>query len=317
MTEEQLQYVREQLAAGVTPESLRTTLQEAGYGAELVEQLLATAASDNTPTSTAAPAKQLPGYGTFIKETWSVLIQRPDLLLLSIGVFVGLSTVTAYVLSISDDTGIQMLGNTMEVINGLIFLYVLAIILATLLRPDCPTIGSALSWANKNFASIWWLAIVIFLVQFAGYILFIIPGIIISAYIALAYPVRVAEEQRGTAALVRSTALVYNYWWGVMLRMLVYGLTILPLIILSIISTFVLIFLLGFDNPWIDLVTWFIAGIVLVLGAKAVSVLYQYRSAAAPAYIAKEWSGISWTYTIMGWLALPLVALLAVVLMSI
>ena len=49
MTEEQLQYVREQLAAGVAPETLRTTLQEAGYDEKLIEQLLATATSNNTP----------------------------------------------------------------------------------------------------------------------------------------------------------------------------------------------------------------------------------------------------------------------------
>ena len=230
------------------------------------------------------------------------------------------SALTTFVFTSSEDVGTQTLGSTMEAVSGLIFLYVMAAILAILLRSDCPTVGSALGWANKNFASIWWLAIVLFLVQLTGFILLIIPGVIVFGYVLLSYPVRVVEERRGIAAMVRSTASVWGHWWGIVLRMLVYGLTLIPLAFLAILATFFLAMLLGTTNPWVypwlEIFVWVVTGLMVVLSAKASSVLYQYRAAAVPTYEVEQWSGVVTRYKIMGWLALPLMILPLIILTS-
>ena len=70
-----------------------------------------------------------------------------------------------------------------------------------------------------------------------GYLLFIIPGIIISIWFSVATFIFVIEERKGMTALLYSRHLVSGHWWGVFLRfsfLAVLGLLIvLPLMFFS------------------------------------------------------------------------------------
>ena len=314
MTEEQLKYVQEQLTAGVSPETLRATLLESGYDEVLVDELLQAAGVSSVSSAALATTIGLPKYGTFLSMAWSAPRERSDLLLLAIVGIAGWSALVTFLTSFVDGGAVQTLGMFANAASGLIYIYLLAAILAVWLRADCVAVADGLRWANKNFSSIWWMAIVLFLVQFTGYLLFIIPGLVILGYTLLAYPVRVAEERRGLAALVRSTALVYGNWWGVLGRTVVLGLTFIPLYILGILIFFLLSSSLGIspENVWLESIFWLIGAYTLAISAKANGVLYQSLVTLDDTFVAEQWSRTKVTYTILAWLGAPATVVLFV-----
>jgi len=66
-----------------------------------------------------------------------------------------------------------------------------------------------------------WVAIMSSVVTLAGFILLIIPGIIISIYLAVASYTVVLDGHRGIDALKQSHALIKGRWWATFVRLLV------------------------------------------------------------------------------------------------
>ena len=80
------------------------------------------------------------------------------------------------------------------------------------------TAKQALKKGWKRFFSYWWLTVLNVFIVMGGYLLFIIPGIIISVWFSVAAYVFVAEDRKGMTALFRSKHLVSGHWWGVLWR---------------------------------------------------------------------------------------------------
>ncbi|MDP3794984.1 MAG: hypothetical protein Q8R13_03585 [bacterium] len=68
------------------------------------------------------------------------------------------------------------------------------------------------------------IGILTFLAVTGGFMLFVIPGIILSLALSFAGYVLFSEGYRGLAALVRSWQYLRGYWWSVFWRYLVFGL---------------------------------------------------------------------------------------------
>lgn len=79
--------------------------------------------------------------------------------------------------------------------------------------------------ARKNyFWSFLWVNILLGLILLVGFIALIIPGIILTVYLAFSVWVLIFEDKKGLEAIKRSLNLVKGYWWGVAGRfLLVYG----------------------------------------------------------------------------------------------
>lgn len=98
---------------------------------------------------------------------------------------------------------------------------------------------------KESFAKAWhkifsyfWVSILTGLIAMAGFLLFIIPGIIFSIWFSLAAYVLVSEDLKGMKALRRSKQLIKGYWFKVFWRFIVLGflITIIYIVFSSPIS---------------------------------------------------------------------------------
>lgn len=87
-------------------------------------------------------------------------------------------------------------------------------------------IGSALMYAVKNFVMYIVVSIVFAAAVFLGLVLLIIPGLIVLVWFSLYQPVFVAEGNTTIKALSRSKELVKGYFWAIVGRMVLLGISI-------------------------------------------------------------------------------------------
>ncbi len=111
----------------------------------------------------------------------------------------------------------------------------LALLYAIKDRSEKIGFGEAFRRAGKKIGAYWWLAILSSLVVAGGFVLFIIPGIILALSFSFAAYVLVDENVGGMAALIRSREYVWVKGWAVIGRILLVGLII---IIVDMILTF-------------------------------------------------------------------------------
>jgi hypothetical protein len=110
-------------------------------------------------------------------------------------------------------------------------------------KAQTPLFVDCFAWARRHFWSVLWISILTGLVVWGGFVLLLVPGIIMATYIALSQIVLVTEGNKGISALMRSRELVYGNWLAVFGRMagvqLVYfGIMVVIGIIVGVGSTY-------------------------------------------------------------------------------
>ncbi|HWB21529.1 MAG TPA: hypothetical protein VG652_01430 [Gaiellaceae bacterium] len=75
---------------------------------------------------------------------------------------------------------------------------------------------ASLQFAARRFGSLLWLSFLSFLLICVGLVLCVIPGVYLAVGFAVAIPVLLGEEVRGSRALGRSRELVKGSWWRVL-----------------------------------------------------------------------------------------------------
>jgi len=103
-----------------------------------------------------------------------------------------------------------------------------------------PSLGAAYKKGLFKLFSYWWIYILAGFFITGGFLLFIVPGIIFGIWFTFVFYVLILENIKGFKALLRSRALVKNFWFSVYARILV-SITLsailsIPLLILPIIS---------------------------------------------------------------------------------
>lgn len=93
-------------------------------------------------------------------------------------------------------------------------------------------IGTAFRRAWSLLLPYWWLGILLSLVVFGGFVLFVIPGIIVSVWLCFASYVFLTESKRGMDALIRSRQYVQGYWWPLFWRFFAGGVLYFFLVLL-------------------------------------------------------------------------------------
>ncbi len=101
---------------------------------------------------------------------------------------------------------------------------------------------SLLLFSWSNIASYSWVLFLVGLVTMAGFILFIIPGILFVIWFSLSLYVFVFENMLGMKALYRSKELVKGYWWAVLGRLFIFGLIAGLINAIPVIGTIINIF---------------------------------------------------------------------------
>lgn len=86
------------------------------------------------------------------------------------------------------------------------------------------SIGRTYQYALRRLPAILWITILTSIVTLIGFILLIIPGIIAFVRLALAPPVVVVEDVRGTKAIGRSWRLTKGHFWRLLGLLILSGL---------------------------------------------------------------------------------------------
>lgn len=222
MTPEQIAFVQTQLAGGKTEQEVRELLAAHQYTPESIDALIAAVKGrDAVPGATVAAPQTLPRFMEFAGLVKKRLLDRPHWILIAVGVSVASGLiVSAFEAGGEYGTNLGLL--TLPLALGFLAVSCFYGVYLTknLLNPVPAQSRADVEWTLKNFWSVLWVGILCGLVMLSSFMLFIIPGIIVTTYILLAQPVRVAEGVRGIDALVRSTQLVRGYFWGVFGRLL-------------------------------------------------------------------------------------------------
>ena len=98
--------------------------------------------------------------------------------------------------------------------------------------PDKAPVVQVVRWGWRNFLPFLWLTILYTCLMIGGFMLLIVPGLIMMIWFSFSFFVLVETDERGWAALFRSRSYVRGHWWGVLGRGFLAG---LPLVIVSII----------------------------------------------------------------------------------
>jgi len=228
MPSELEQAVNERVALGHTKEQIRSELQAAGYDNETIEQVYNQAVANPTVGATlGATGVQLIGYIALIKASFQLVSEQAYLFLVVALYGLGLFAITGLAITFVSTQFISLAGiSTMLIVTIVIAAIVGMLALsfgfmrALLRRGEQLPFITHIQWALPNIVG---LLLVTLYIQFAtslGYLLFILPGIALAIYLSFAMLVRIDEKETGVMALVRSTQLVYDRWWGVLARTL-------------------------------------------------------------------------------------------------
>lgn len=224
MNPELLAAVRERMALGHTDEMIQTELQQTGYSAAAITEILLEAkAANNAPK----PSPTLPSGGVLIRQGWEFAKKNPLLgillaipfAILEIGNYVLESVIKAE----STDTIFVIAA------MGAFVLQLLCMVLAyrvvwSATEGTPISLAAAWHWARAHAISFLWISILTMLVVWGGLVLFIVPAFIFALYLFFAQYVFVAEGTKGMAALVRSKELVHGQWWSIVARLAVVAL---------------------------------------------------------------------------------------------
>lgn len=101
------------------------------------------------------------------------------------------------------------------------------ITLAVLANNPKLSIEESLKQGLGKFFSYLWISALAGLIVLAGFIFFIIPGVLFSVWFSLILYALVIEDKKGAAALSRSKELVGGCWWKIFGRYIILGLILI------------------------------------------------------------------------------------------
>ncbi len=303
MSPELKQAVQERIELGHSQEQITAELKEAGYDDSTITMVYNATVSPVPGVS----AVELPSATALFKQAWGFALSRLDLLaLLAVPTFLVNSFAVALEqgwLPMGILTGIGL------AVGFLAILFVQFLLQLTLAHTALMThrsgeasLTGSWNWATSNVWPWLWIATLSFCVAFGGFVLLIIPGVIVSFYIAFAMYAFIDEDTRGMSALQRSRELVTGNFWDILSRFAMFILILLGLSILFGVIATLLSTALGTLGSGIEGITVSVFDSVLTAFASLLGVYF-----AAGLYTALKQQSVatvppSGAYPALGWL---------------
>lgn len=78
---------------------------------------------------------------------------------------------------------------------------------------DEPEVEASYKWGLRKVGPVIWISLLVGLCVGVGFLLLIIPGVILMVLFAVTIPALIVEDKRGTDAMKRSWDLVKGNWW--------------------------------------------------------------------------------------------------------
>lgn len=243
MHPELLAAVRERVDLGHSKDEIRTELQAAGYDDQTIEEVYQEAFSGALPRSadidnshvypendelSQTPghhSASLPSASDLFGNGWSFLQSRLDLLLV-LGIPFAITVVLDFLSENSGSNGLSLIANITELLAFVFYLYawVASVYIVVKSNDQKISVGDGFAWARKNILSLIWINFLAGAVVMGGYMLLIVPGIILSFYLYFSQYVYIKEGTRGISALLRSRDIVKGRAWPLAGRVLMLAL---------------------------------------------------------------------------------------------
>jgi len=268
----------------------------------------------------ASPA--LPEYRDLVSLSFTKSLTSWPLFILLAGSGIVLS-VTAYLIEFGTTLGVwQVLALTVVMFIAL-YINVLGTVVAVkyFLNDGTEKISTYFSEVSSSAWSYLWVLSLSTLVLFSGFIMFIIPGIILSTYLMFALHTRAAESATGMDSLVRSTELVRGYWWAVTARLIFLTLAMVVIFFSVGFALGILASIVGLTQDTADLISLLaVEPIFSALGSiiclYAITVMYKALVAMKAGVVAEPNAVRGWYIGLAILTPLLMVAVLALVLLG-
>lgn len=308
MHPELIKAVKERHELGYSKDKVRDELKTAGHEADVVEEVLESVWSGIAVTK----AFCAPATSVLITSAFSFLKRRRDLLL-ALAIPGALITILEYVttvLPVSVQESAEIAVGLVSLFLLIFYVLILMAALFTVTQGDERevSIKEALVWSRKNVWNILWIYILMTLVIWGGFILFVVPGIILWIVIHFSQYIYVHEGIRGMSALRRSHDLVKGKWLRLAKPLSLVGLLML-IIFLLLGGVAGLAEGISSGNDFVEMVSVLILNIfsagATIFGLSVGEQLY--RSIKLPVPSSKKTEG-NWKYVL-----LSMVAILSVV----
>ncbi|MFZ1075588.1 MAG: hypothetical protein WAN50_04415 [Minisyncoccia bacterium] len=254
LTKEILDYIREQLAAGVPKENLQRSLASVGWGAQditdaffMIEQSarpappaepqvpVAPAIEAQNPNSSvmaqqSAEATNSPGQITGeLPSAWQLLSESWALYRLRFGVLLALYAIPVLLVFAGEMLplyGGPVAGEVVCIGLGFILLFC-AYYGAILSLHRGSNVGQSLAGGSALLLPGLWLGILTCCVLVGGFALLVVPGVMMSIQFFVAAYVFALEGRRGLGALIQSREYVRGYWWPIAVRSIIVSFVVL------------------------------------------------------------------------------------------
>lgn len=179
----------------------------------------------NTPV-TKEVKKEFINIRPLLKESWGFVKKHANIVAWYVGVLTLISALTS-------DVTIDLVSNTafapllaigvfvttiFVIINSWAMMHVVS------QEPDVVlNYKISFDWAAKNFFPLIWTSVAAFFAILFGYILLVIPGVILSVYLYFAIYANVIDGEVGIKALKQSYRVVKGHWWNTAWKLVVLG----------------------------------------------------------------------------------------------
>jgi competence protein ComGC len=244
ITQQLLDYIREELKRGTSKEQIKNVLIASGWQAQDVEEAFSLISNSSSPSSSVpTPTKNissLPSATAILGQALAIYKQR-------IGTFLGVMIIPVLIATVVTVWGIfsgigllvSFFSSKFAIVGialviGLIILLVIAAVIIQMwgqtaliyaIKDSQERIGVIESYRRgwHKTISYLWISFLVGLITLGGALFFVVPGIIFFIWFSLAGFVLIAEDLRGMDALLKSREYVRGKWFSVFWRFFFFG----------------------------------------------------------------------------------------------
>lgn len=173
-----------------------------------------------------------------LKEAWAQFnthlnILIPIMLLAGIGAYLQIILMFASDNNAANNPLVGALALIALVIYAIGMIWGFTALLNKIHKLDQPmTLGQAYANAKPYIWPVFLVGLIVGILTTIGFILIIIPGIIVAVWLSFSYFIVIDENKRGLEALKASKAYVENYFWPVLGRLLAVSIIVMIVIII-------------------------------------------------------------------------------------
>lgn len=224
--EEIAKYVVDERARGVREEDIKAELLAKGWKEDDVNAAMATVASDTSP-----PATQFNGglsdMGDLFLLTWTDMQSHFSLIasIMSVPIILYFAASVSREMMTRDDMFSSGILYAFAQLAGAIFLLLATIGIIKQVKSGWKlSVEETYRIALPYFWPLVWVSLLSGLVVLGGFLLLLVPGVILAVMLSFSRIAVVVDDKRGMDALMWSKELVHGLWWEVFKRLISLGL---------------------------------------------------------------------------------------------